>query len=414
MQKKISEVIKKAIVGSGGSFATAGAGFFLSASIIRHLDPVSYGFIAFSLTLTQLGFGVTNALVGTPLSVTISEDAPETQRQVDSIIKVSILVCSSVFLIVFLSAQYFKIDLTPAAWLAFGAATGTFRWFLRLLGFAVHAPLRVAISDLVYASSIVVGVLGALLAEVVSPSMVGGIISLASVLSCLTYADRVSSGSLARIFENPISAYVDVWNRHAKWSLVGVLCTEMTANAHTYIIIGLVGPEKLAPVSIAALFWRPTSTVYASLTQMERPIIARHLSNGDTKAALKSQEIFRLVVFAAWAANFLAVLAIATVFYDHFIGHQYDKMTVWIGFALYSGIMLSRAWRMPESVLIQAARRLKELASVSMKTAPISILGALAFSIVIAPAASLAGILIGDLVMATSVAKLARRVRDEV
>jgi len=76
--------------------------------------------------------------------------------------------------------------------------------------------------------------------------------------------------------------------------------------------------------------------------------------------------------------------------------------------ALSAVIMAVRAWRTPPAVLLQAAGQFKELASIGTVSGAVSVAATLILLLTIGPIASLAGILMGELVILFRVRQMAR------
>src|SRR5690606_21908036 len=78
-----------------------------------------------------------------------------------------------------------------------------------------------------------------------------------------------------------IAGYGAVWRLQSKWALVGVASTEATANSHAWLVTFTAGPASFAPIAAAALLFRPVGLCAMALTQLERPLLAKHTSKGD-------------------------------------------------------------------------------------------------------------------------------------
>jgi hypothetical protein len=71
-------------------------------------------------------------------------------------------------------------------------------------------------------------------------------------------------------------------------------------------------------------------------------------------------------------------------------------------------IMAVRAWRTPPAVLLQAAGQFKELAGIGTISGAVSVAATLALLLTLGPIASLAGILMGELVILVRVRQMAQ------
>src|SRR5262249_6153990 len=93
------------------------------------------------------------------------------------------------------------------------------------------------------------------------------------------------------------------------------------------------------------------------------------------------------------------------------VKNEYDITQVIVVIALWATIMAVGSMRTPESVLMPAAGEFRALAVPRVWASPVSLGAPLALLLAFGPVASLAGILIGDLVMTTNVLALTRRWR---
>jgi len=128
----------------------------------------------------------------------------------------------------------------------------------------------------------------------------------------------------------------------------------------------------------------------------------------DSSSVARVQRNFNYGLLAAWGGN-LILCAVLLAFFPLLIlkkGYALDDVILVAG--LSAIIMLVRAWRTPPAVLLQAAGQFKELASIGTISGAVSVAATLALLLTLGPIASLAGILMGELVILVRVRQMAQ------
>jgi O-antigen/teichoic acid export membrane protein len=285
------------------------------------------------------------------------------------------------------------------------------RWFARAVAYAADRPGRVAASDFCYGLSLT-GTLAILWSL--------GSLSLAHVAVALTASVTAATACfgtpyLRRQFAlsegPPLRTYAASWRELTRWSLLGVVLTEATANAHAYLVTFVSGPRSFALLAIGALFLRPVSLCLSALPDVERPSMARSLAGGDRVAAERYVREFRAVGFAIWMGTCLLSAAVLIWLPSMALKQNYRLGDVVLVVALWAAIMAVRLLRTPDSVLLQAAGEFRVLARTTYLSSAVSIAATLALLLALGPVASLFGILAGDSVMTAQILAAARRWR---
>ncbi|HJW40569.1 MAG TPA: hypothetical protein VJ476_04980, partial [Rhizomicrobium sp.] len=150
-----------------------------------------------------------------------------------------------------------------------------------------------------------------------------------------------------------------------------------------------------------------------ALPDRERPLMVRALMAGDMPGALRCVRDFRAAAAAIWVLT-LALSAAALAWFPHAIlKADYDMRQIVFVVVLWAAIVAIRTLRTPEAVLLQAAREFKVLAGASVWSSIVAVAATTALLLLFGPVASLAGILIGDVVMTERVFALTRRWKRE-
>jgi O-antigen/teichoic acid export membrane protein len=231
----------------------------------------------------------------------------------------------------------------------------------------------------------------------------------ASVLSLLAFGTRYLAKQFRPGKAGSLTAYGRIWQDITRWSLLGVALTEMTANAHAYLVTLVSGPAAFALLAVGALLMRPVSLVLTALPDMERPVMARAIVAGDMARAFRCVKEFRTAAGAVWLLTLLLSGALLLWFPHLILKQGYDETQAIIVVAIWGAIQAVRTLRTPEAVLLQAAREYRPLAKVGMWSSIASLSATLVLLLVAGPIASLGGVLIGELLMTTRIFSLSRK-----
>jgi O-antigen/teichoic acid export membrane protein len=205
-----------------------------------------------------------------------------------------------------------------------------------------------------------------------------------------------------------VRGYGPIWVDLARWSALGVALTELTVNAHAYLVTFLCGPAAFAPIAAGALFIRPVQLVLAAIPDRERPIMARQLGSGDHAGARHSVNQFRIAAGAVWLATVIGSATLLLWFPHVVLRTGYDPSQALVVLGFFAAITAARTFRTPESVLLQAAGQFRGLASASLVASLVSLAATFALLLLAGPIFSLAGVLAGELVVTGRVLSLSR------
>ncbi len=207
--------------------------------------------------------------------------------------------------------------------------------------------------------------------------------------------DNLVAKALARTLYN-VRGYRLVWQRDSRWSVVGVIATELTVNSHAYAITILIGPAAFAPIAAAALFIRPVTVLINALNEFERARFARAIHGGNASCLLHERRTFRTTLVSAWALIFAGSL-IVLLCAPQFLPHQdYDRASLFTLVFIWFAIALARCLHTPDGALLQAQGQFRMLAGISIWTALLSVVAVTAGLWLFGPVWSLVGILAGE------------------
>ena len=393
-----------------GTIASAGAQFLLSLQLLHAVDPAQFGSFAFLLVCSQLGLGIAVALLCAPYPTLLQRYAGDTSPVMASFFAVNLLLALACALLLGCFAFALLSGGLEAVLFAGFAGLAVLRWFGRAHAYGRQQQNRVVFSDLSYGL--------ALLGGIVLIQVLGGASLLAACWALLASAaiGLLALGSdflrlqFGRVSLQALPAYRQVWEAHSRWSLLGVITTEGTANAHAYIVTLVAGASGFAPLAASALLIRPIALAMNALSDLERSQLARLLATGGARSAvLHALRFFRHALLLVWGACLALALGILLWQPRVLFPPDYGLPVLWTGAMLWFGIALLRSLRMPSSVLLQAAGEFRALALASVASCAISI-GTVALLVARGElVTSLLGIALGEAVFALGIWVHAKR-----
>jgi hypothetical protein len=407
--RKLGRMAMRYGISASGPISVSGAHFVASMISLHLLSRAEFGSFAFLLVIVPLCMSLSGALLCTSMATAITGARTFCVDQIGTHLKLNLLFSALAILAVF--AMMYTIGAPLPLAIVFGlyGGTMTLRWFARSYAYLTNKPLRAVASDLTYSMLLTAGLATLVVLHKLTAVHAADLLLAASAVSLLAFG----TDYLARQFRpgkaGSLLAYGRIWQDITRWSLLGVMLTEMTANAHAYLVTLVSGPAAFALLAVGALLMRPVSLVLAALPDMERPIMARAIVAGDTARAFRSVKEFRTAAGAVWLLTLLLAGALLLWFPHLILKQGYDKTQAIIVVAIWGAIQAVRTLRTPEAVLLQAAREYRPLAKVGMWSSIASLAATLVLLLVAGPVASLGGVLIGELLMTTRIFSLSRR-----
>jgi O-antigen/teichoic acid export membrane protein len=405
-KRRILDIALRYGMSAFGPVAVSGAHFIVSVVFLRDFSRADFGLFSFLLVVVPFLLSLNGSLLGISItSRTGDADEAATHFKLNLIFAA----CAAVVLCgVFLAL---KAPVVPSLLLAGYGAMMTLRWFARSYAYREHKPFAAAASDIVYAGCVGIPVLTLWALQGLSPLRASTILFAASLAAIASFGPRYLHDQFLPRRSGALASYRAIWHDMTRWSLLGVVLTEATANAHSYLVTLISGPGAFALLAVGALLMRPVSLVFAALPDLERPAMARAIVAGDIPRAFRIVKEFRTAVGAMLAATVLAAGAILVWFPHLLLKQGYSLGQVTMVAALSAAIVAVRALRTPESVLLQAAGEFRPLARASLWSSLVSLVTTLGLLLTLGPVGSLGGILAGEGVMTVNIFGLSRRWR---
>jgi O-antigen/teichoic acid export membrane protein len=396
---------------SFGPLSISAAHFLASVVFLRALPRAEFGLLSFLLVVVPFGLSISGALVGASVSRIVALTGEKLEEQLATHFKVSLLYSllagSAVAGLMSLSGAGGLVSVL----LGLYACLMAVRWFGRNVSYARGSPLCVALSDLAYSAVLTGSVAGLSVLHRLDVDHAGTAFFLAAAIGLGALGPDFVRRLLFLSQGGSLSAFAGVWRDLARWSVLGVFLTELTANAHAYLVTFIFGPSSFALLAVGALLMRPATLVLSALPDRERPEMAQRLAAGDMNGAFRCVKEFRTAAGAVWLATLLLAGSILMWLPGMILRHGYDTGQVCAVLLIWGAITLVRVARTPESVLLQAAGQFRELAGAAAWSSGVSLILTLALALTAGPIASLGGVLIGDLVMTGRIFSLSTRWR---
>jgi O-antigen/teichoic acid export membrane protein len=357
-----------------GPLASAGVQFVQSLALLRVLSPGDFGRFTFLLIVAQFSWGLWSALFCAPLP-TLLAAAPADRREgiLRCLFSTNLVVAGGAALLFVALGRAVGLGWPEALLYGGFAATALIRWFGRSYAYVDARPVRTMASDLTYSGVLLLAVGAVLFSRGESLLLTYAALFASAVLGLLPFGGDYLRRQFVDFDLAAVRGYQEVFRRHSGWSLVGVVTTEATANAHSYIVTAAMGPGAFAPLAASALMIRPIGVALNALTEFERAQMAREIGAGRLDQADAAVSFFRRVMVLVWlvtaiAAGFVLLRAPHLLFPPRY---SIDFLTA--AASLWLAVAAIRLVRAPESAFLQAAGAFGTLARTSMISCLVSL-----------------------------------------
>jgi O-antigen/teichoic acid export membrane protein len=388
-----------------GPVAVSAAHFLASLIFLRNLPAHEFGLFSFVMVVVSFGMSLNVSLISVAITRALVTGEASTRP---ICFQMNWLVCGVFAGLLFAALLASGAPMLEGAMLALFAGVFTFRWFARCLAYVDGRMATAVQSDLSYSLLLVAG-LGALaLTRQISFTHGSEMLLAAAALALLPFGPDFFRTQLAALREGSLRDYLPIFRDLTRWSLIGVVLTEVTVNAHAYLVTFISGPGSFALLALGMLLMRPASLMQSALPDLERPAMSRAIAAGDFTGLSRIQRHFTGGLWAAWAANMLLCAALLAFFPMLLLKRGYGLPDVIEVAVISAAIMAIRTARTPLAVLLQAAGQFKQLASIGTISGAVSVAATLVLLLTLGPVASLGGIVLGELVILARVWRMAR------
>ncbi|HEV2651265.1 MAG TPA: hypothetical protein VGU69_08405 [Rhizomicrobium sp.] len=398
---------------AAGPIGISGAHFIAAALVFHSQSPALFGLFSFVMTIVPFAIGAVGSLVGAPTTIGIRQRGYVDARELATFQKINLIIAA--FVVAIVSASLILSGLGPFAAILFGlyGAVMSLRWLGRIYAFSMQTPVRATASDIIY-GVIVLGGLGVLsIMDRLSMPLVAGTMLVASLVSLVAFDFGYVRQQIWPSSAGRIADYAPVWRDLTRWSVLGVVATEITVNAHAYFVTFFSGPQAFALLALGSFLMRPASLVLSSLPDLERPVMARAIGAGTPARAYRAVTEFRVAASIVLVATIALSAALLTFAPGILLKKGYGLEDAIVVIAIWSVIMAIRTLRQPDAVFLQAAGLFKPLANAAIKSSIVSLIAVPVLLFASGPIPSLLGIAAGDLVMTADIVLLVRRWRRD-
>jgi hypothetical protein len=394
-----------------GLTSISAAHFFVSLLFLHALAPALFGLLSFVFVIVPLCLSSAGALLAAPVAVAAARSDPLDSVELRTLLKAnaafSLLAALMVGLLVLASGT------APGTAVLFGIYGGamSLRWFARSYAYATLERARSAVSDVTYSVLLAGGIVSLLFLHALSMRSAALVMTLSSCIALIPFGLAFLRRQLAAISTASLRAYAPIWRDLTRWSFLGVVSTELTANAHAYLVNLVSGANAFALIAVGSLFLRPVLLCLSALPDLERPLMTRQLVEGDYAAAERGVRDMLFATGAVWIGTLALVAALLAWWPGLLLHHEYDERSVVIVTALWATIVAVRMTRSPNALLLQAAGDFRVLAKASVHSSVVSVVATGVLLALFGPIASLGGILAGDTVLTARILLDARHLR---
>ncbi len=384
---------------TSGPVATSGAHFLASLLFVRSLPASEFGLFSFVLVIVPFCMSIIAALLVLPVNNALGAPAQTRARIEATCLKMNLFLTMLAGAVVFGFLIAAQASMMPALLLAGYGALFTMRWFARCFAFVNGRTGTAIASDMGYAAALLSGLGAMVFGHHVTFLLGAALLLAAALIGLLPFGASFLRQQIAAITQGHLRDYRSIFRDVTRWSLTGVILTELTVNAHAYLVTFISGPGPFALLAVGQILMRPASLVQSALPDVERPAMTRAIAAKDGVKRARLLRDFRVALLAIWLVTVLLAAAILVWEPQLLLKKTYAQSDVLLVSLITAAIMLVRSFRTPPATFMQAAGELKALVNIGVTTSAISILLTLAFLLALGPIASLLGVLTGEIVI---------------
>lgn len=350
--------------------------------LIKTVVKSEYGYYSLALSVIMYLMSFQNAVVNTPITVSIAGKTKEVKNKYISsifsgqIIALIILGLAGLFIVFIL--YNFGLS-TEESLIASSLCIGSFgvlnREFLRSYFFAEEEPIKVLKLDFYYAAIYSGLILMSYLLIGISVPLIIFFMGLASGFDSLILNKRLKFDFNLRSIKE---SYLENW-QISKWSLIGITVTHLQGYSYLYVIGGLLNSNAVAEVSASRLLLLPVGLITNGWGNVIRPYGAKLREQNQLKKFFKN-----LVLAGVSFPMLILLISILLYFSSEFLLKNIftkDYQTVF-DYLFYWAVLFSVGFlRANASYGLQVVKRFKSLALFNGATMIITIILAFVLTI---------------------------------
>lgn len=392
-------------ISTAGPLAVSAAHFLASLLLLRQLNAHEFGLFSFVMVVVSFGMSASAAMIVVPLTQALASGADNRV----TCFKMNTLICTGFGTLLFTALAASGASLVTAAVLGLYGAAFAWRWFARNTAY-IDGRIGAAIaSDFTYAAALAGGLILLLAARRMTFAHSGEILLAAALLAAVPFGGKFLAAQVRALRHGRLRDYLPIFRQTSRWTVLGVALTEVSVNAHAYLVTFLAGPGAFALLALGTLLMRPAALVQSALPDLERPAMARAIAAHDLAALKRTSRAFSWALAAALAGTVLLVGLLMAFAPQLVLKKGYDLNSALIVLAASALITGLRGLRTPPAVWLQAAGAFKTLARIGMATAAVAVVSTAILLLAFGPIESLGGIMLSEAVM---ILALRRKLKD--
>jgi len=381
-----------------GPIGVSASHFLAALVLLRVLPRAEFGLFSFLLVLSPFCLSLCGAMFAPPIAHRGACSTPESVAEERTLFKASLVFAAAAAAVVAPVLWFGGAPVWVAASFGLYSGTMTLRWFARCWAYGLSQTVRVLISDIVYSAVLSITLLSFLAMQRLTFGSAGLALLMAAIAGLTVFGTAQSRKYWAGLRHGELRAFIRYWREMSGWAVLGVVLSELTANAHAYVVTFVSGPHAFAVLAVGSLLMRPVSLVLAAVPDMERPLMSRAMRSGETARALQIVKEFRTAGGATWVVT-VAVGAVLLTWFPHLlVKKDYAFGDIGVAVAVSAAIMALRALRTPVSVLLQAAGEFRRLTGPGLWSGAVSLFSTFVLLMAAGPIAAFVGILLGEVV----------------
>lgn len=352
--------------------------FGLNLFLIRMATPQEFGIFAIISAASLFSTMVQNAIVNTPLSVhlPIASDGDRKARLLrvftatNALLAMLIIAVGGLSLAIWLGSGQSMTALSACLYLASQFVREYYRALMAVEG-RLASLLRIDLACIVLAVSALAALFA--LGESQRPilSSVFLIVGLAGTISivpaCIASARL---GPLRALIADMRQVFRDQW-REIRWSLLGVITTEIQNRGYIYIAAAVFGPAAVAQLQAGRILFGPLNLISGAWARVARPQLAGLIGHADA-AGFDTVLGRAMRGFAAFNLLFLASLWMAWPLLSPLVFHgKYPDLEYLV--AAWGIANIAFQCRSCLGIGVQAMRRFRELTMATIAGAAVSL-----------------------------------------
>lgn len=382
----------------GGEVAQSAFHFGLNIGLARSLSPHDYGRFAILFLVGGLALTYVRALAGVPAGIYISGSAGRRVSRGHDVTFGSAALLISAAIAAGVGLAVWAISDIGALAAALFVGFWTLRSYVRTALLARREVLASGIGDVVFAVSgaglalAFAGWGGARLDAMMAALAIANALGILASLVALRQPVRVTFGrGMRRRYRALLPGL--------SWSLVGTTTANIQGQGQSLLVALLAGPAAYAPIAATFVLFSPLRLSASALINMSQPDIAGFLAAGRPDAAKRVALRcmgFLLLAGAVYGGGLLAFLPL--IEHRLFSGQfSAEPMTLIAGLAwLIVSVSLLHA---PFRVYLETILAFRTLAAVAAISAALGAIVVVGLLLVAAPAWSLFGVLMSEMVV---------------